>query len=252
MKVVILAGGFGTRISEFSNLIPKPMIKVGPKPILWHIMNYYSKYGFDDFVIATGYKSEVIKDYFLNYKNINSDFTVDLETNKINFINKSNLNWKVTLVDTGLNTMTGGRVLKLAEYLNKPFMLTYGDGLSNVNLDKLLEFHKKQNKMVTVTAVHPMARFGDLKIKNNIVEEFQEKPQGKEGWINGGYFVINPEFIDLINDSSTVLEKEPLETVARMGELSAYKHTGFWHCMDNKRDYDLLNKLYSSNKSPWT
>ena len=250
MKVVILAGGLGTRISEFSHLIPKPMIKVGPKPILWHIMNHYSKFGFNDFIIALGYKSEIIKDYFLNYKNINSDFTVDLKTNNIEFQNVNSLDWKVTLVDTGLNTMTGGRVKKLAKYLKEPFMLTYGDGLSNINLDKLLGFHKKKNKMITVYAVHPIARFGDIKIEDGLVKKFEEKPQGKEGWINGGYFVINPEFIDLIKDSSTVLEKEPLEHVAKIGELSAFKHNGFWQCMDNKRDYDLLNNL-QYKKPPW-
>ena len=252
MKVVILAGGFGSRISEYTEAIPKPMIKIGDKPILYHIMNYYASYGHNEFIIALGYKSEIIKDYFLNYKVLNSDFTIDMSSEQISIHNKNSIDWKITLVDTGLDAMTGGRLIKLKKFIGKQdFMLTYGDGLSNVDLKKLLEFHKNHNKMVTVTAVRPSARFGELKIINDKVERFEEKPQIGDGWINGGFFVMKSIFIDLIKDEKTILERAPLEKVAIMNELNAYKHNDFWHCMDTKRDKDRLEEIYYSGKVPW-
>ena len=252
MKVVILAGGFGSRISEYTEAIPKPMIKIGDKPILYHIMNYYASYGHNEFIIALGYKSEIIKDYFLNYKVLNSDFTINMSSEQITVHNKSSINWKITLVDTGSNAMTGGRLIKLKKFIGKQdFMLTYGDGLSNVDLKKLLKFHKNHNKMVTVTAVRPSARFGELKIVNDKVERFEEKPQISDGWINGGFFVMKSIFIDLIKDEKTILERAPLEKVAIMNELNAYKHNDFWHCMDTKRDKDRLEEIYYSGKVPW-
>ena len=252
MKVVILAGGFGSRISEYTEAIPKPMIKIGDKPILYHIMNYYASYGHNEFIIALGYKSEIIKDYFLNYKVLNSDFTINMSSEQITVHNKSSIDWKITLVDTGSNAMTGGRLIKLKKFIGKQdFMLTYGDGLSNVDLKKLLKFHKNHNKMVTVTAVRPSARFGELKIVNDKVERFEEKPQISDGWINGGFFVMKSIFIDLIKDEKTILERAPLEKVAIMNEFNAYKHNDFWHCMDTKRDKDRLEEIYYSGKVPW-
>lgn len=252
MKVIILAGGFGTRLSEYTEIVPKPMVSIGGKPILWHIMKTFEKYSHKDFILALGYKSELIKDYFLKYKTLNSDFTVDFKSGEYHTHNGSNLDWKVTLVDTGLKSMTGGRLKRLKEYVgNETFMLTYGDGLSDINLDKLLEFHNDHGKMVTVSAVHPIARFGELSLDGNKVVSFNEKPQTKQGWINGGYFVIEPSFIDLIDDDLTVLEQEPLELASKMGELVAYKHEGFWKCMDTKRDKDSFEEIYDSGNIPW-
>ena len=254
MKVVILAGGFGSRLSEYTDLIPKPMVTIGGIPILHHIMNFYSQYGFNEFIIALGYKSKIIKEYFLNYSTLNSDFTVDFSNNKIIPIHKNNLNWKVSLIDTGLNTKTGGRLKKLNHLLKKEtFMLTYGDGLSDVNLNSLLRFHKNSKKMVTITAVRPLARFGELSInQNNEVISFKEKPQTVEGWINGGFFVINSEFLKFIDDDQSILEKEPLESIVDINQLAAYKHNGFWQCMDTKRDRDKLEDIFSSQNAPWT
>ena len=252
MKVIILAGGFGTRLSEYTELIPKPMVPIGGKPILWHIMNHYAEYNHKDYHIALGYKSDFIKDYFLKYKTLNSDFTVDLKSGKYEAHQEDDLDWKVTLVNTGLNSMTGGRVKRLKKFVGKEtFLLTYGDGLSDVNINELIDFHKTNGKMVTVTAVHPIARFGELNLDHNSVISFNEKPQIKQGWINGGFFVIEPEFFDLIDGDDTVLEQEPLELVSRMGELVAYKHEGFWKCMDTKRDKDSLEELYGSGNAPW-
>ena len=252
MKVVILAGGFGTRLSEFTHSIPKPMVSVGGKPILWHIMSIYAKYGFKDFVVALGYKSEIIKDYFLNYSALASDFTVSLANNHVTYHSSSVDDWNVTLIDTGIETMTGGRLLRLKPYLGSdPFMLTYGDGLSNININTLLDFHCGHNKLVTISAVHPNARFGELKLDGDIITSFAEKPQTDDGWINGGFFVIEPSFLDYIDSDSTVLESSPLETAALNNELVAYKHTGFWQCMDSKRDLDYLNSLCSSGSFPW-
>jgi glucose-1-phosphate cytidylyltransferase len=252
MKVIILAGGFGTRLSEYTESIPKPMVTVGGKPILWHIMNTYAKFEHKDFYVALGYKAEAVKEYFLNYRTLNSDFTVDLSNGGVVAHQQDVVDWKVTLVDTGLNSMTGGRVRRMQDFIgDETFLLTYGDGVADVDLDALVKFHKSHKKMVTVSAVHPSARFGELDINNNVVTSFKEKPQVTQGWINGGYFVIEPKFFDLIEGDDTILEKEPLEKVAQMGELMSYQHDGFWQCMDTKRDRDLLESLWETDNAPW-
>lgn len=252
MKAIILAGGFGTRLSEYTDVIPKPMVPIGGKPILWHIMNHFARFNHNDFYIALGYKAEVVKEYFLNYRSLNSDFSVNLETGKITHYNSPKVDWNVTLVNTGANTMTGGRLLRMKEIIgNETFLLTYGDGLSNVDIDKLIQFHKSHKKMITVTAVHPGARFGELEIETGRVISFQEKPQTTQGWINGGFFVIEPSFIDLLENDQTILEKSPLETASKNGELMAYQHEGFWQCMDTKRDKDHLEELFQSGRAPW-
>jgi glucose-1-phosphate cytidylyltransferase len=252
MKVIILAGGFGTRLSEYTESIPKPMVTVGGKPILWHIMNTYAKFEHKDFYVALGYKAEVIKEYFLNYRTLNSDFTVDLTNGDIIAHQQDAVDWKVSLIDTGLNSMTGGRVKRMQNFIgDETFLLTYGDGVADIDLDALVKFHKSHGKMVTVSAVRPGARFGELDINNNVVTSFKEKPQTTEGWINGGYFVIEPEFFDLIEGDSTILEKSPLERVAQMGELMSYQHDGFWQCMDTKRDRDSLEDLWETDSAPW-
>ena len=252
MKVIILAGGFGTRLSEYTESIPKPMVTVGGKPILWHIMNTYAKFDHKDFYVALGYKADVIKEYFLNYRTLNSDFTVNLSNGSIVEHQQDAVDWKVSLVDTGLNSMTGGRVKRMQNFIgNEPFLLTYGDGVSDIDIDSLVKFHKSHGKMVTVSAVHPGARFGELDIDSSVVTSFKEKPQVTQGWINGGYFVIEPEFFNLIEGDSTILEKEPLEKVAQMGELMSYQHDGFWQCMDTKRDRDSLEDLWKAGSAPW-
>ncbi len=252
MKVVILAGGFGTRLSEYTSIIPKPMVEVGGKPILWHIMNIYSSYGFNEFVIALGYKSEVIKEFFLNYYTLNSDFEVNLADGSISYINELNRNWKIKLIDTGLNSMTGGRVKRLSTIIgNESFLLTYGDAVADVNIKDLVEFHRKSGKKATITAVHPSARFGELELnEESEVISFQEKPQVNEGWINGGFFVFEPQIFDLISDDSTILEREPLESLANSNELVAFKHKGFWQCMDTARDHDHLESIWESGNVP--
>ena len=253
MKVVILAGGYGTRLSEYTSSIPKPMVTVGNRPILWHIMNSYAKHGFSDFNIALGYKAECVKEYFLNYRNLNSDFTIDLMTGNTSLHQIEETDWNVTLVNTGLKSMTGGRVKRMQEYIgNEAFLLTYGDGLSDIDITALVNFHKSHGKMVTISAVHPAARFGELDIINDKVVSFKEKPQVMQGWINGGYFVIEPSFFDLIDGDSTILEKTPLEKAAEMGELMAFQHKGFWQCMDTKRDRDHLEELWRSGAAPWS
>lgn len=252
MKVIFLAGGFGTRLSEYTETIPKPMVTVGGRPILWHIMRTYSHFGHKDFYVALGYKAELIKEYFLHYRSLNADFTVDLATGTVSPHQVDNADWRVTLVHTGLESMTGGRVKRMQSFIgNEPFMLTYGDGVADIDVNALLAFHRSHGKMVTVTAVHPGARFGELLMENDQVASFREKPQMGQGWINGGYFVIQPEFFDLIADDSTVLEREPLEQAARMGELMAYRHNGFWQCMDTKRDRDTLEDLWQSGNATW-
>ena len=251
MKVIILAGGFGTRISEYTDVVPKPMVPIGGKPIVWHIMNTFSEFNHTDFYLALGYKAEVIKDYFLNYRSLNEDFTVNLLDGKITSHQNHSKDWRVTLVDTGDNTMTGGRVKRMKEFIgDEPCMITYGDGLANVNLNELLDFHNNHKKMVTLTAVRPSARFGELDLDNDKVISFQEKPQLHQGWINGGYFIMNPEFFDFIDGDSTMLEREPLEKISEMGELMAFRHEGFWQCMDTKRDHELLESLWKSG-APW-
>ena len=252
MKVVILAGGFGTRLSEYTESIPKPMVSIGGKPILWHIMKSYAYFGHSDFYLALGYKTEVIKEYFLNYRTLNADFTVDLGTGSLTPHQQDEVDWKVTLVDTGLNTMTGGRVKRMKSFIgNEAFLLTYGDGLSDVNLEDLLKFHKNHGKLITMTAVRPAAKFGELKLNRDQVSSFEEKPPLNEGWVNGGFFVMEPECMDLIEGDTTMLEREPLVAAAKQGDLIAYRHEGFWQCMDTKRDNDLLNKLWNTNKAPW-
>jgi len=252
MKVIILAGGYGTRLAEYTDVIPKPMVMVGDHPILWHIMRTYAYYGHKDFYLALGYKLEVIKKYFLTFNAINSDFSLDLSDGKVTMHNSSGIDWNVTLVDTGYDTMTGGRVKRLQSYIgNEPFLLTYGDGVSDVNIDDLIKFHRRHGRMVTVTAVHPAARFGEISLKGDRVASFKEKPQLAHGWINGGFFVIEPSFFELLDDDNSVLEAEPLEQAASMGELMAFKNEGFWQCMDTKRDNDYLNQLWQSNNAPW-
>lgn len=252
MKVVILAGGLGTRLSEYTENIPKPMVEIGDKPILWHIMKNYAEFDYKEFYVALGYKGEKIKEYFLNFKTLNSDFYIDLKNNEMKVHNTDNVDWKINLIQTGQETMTGGRLKRLAQYINDDtFMLTYGDGLANVDLNKLVNFHKKHGKMVTVTAVRPPARFGELTIDNDRVVEFKEKPQINEGWINGGFFIIEPRFLEFIKNDSTILEQEPLFKVAAMGEMMAYKHFGFWQCMDTKRDKEFLNNCWQSGKPLW-
>jgi len=252
MKVVILAGGFGTRLSEYTETIPKPMVTIGGRPILWHIMNTYANFGHKDFYLALGYKSEAVKEFFLNYKSLNADFTINLLNGDINAHQSDEIDWRVTLVETGINSMTGGRLKRMQKYIgNEPFLLTYGDGVSNIDIEALLKFHRSHGKMVTVSAVHPLARFGELGISKNQVISFQEKPQTTQGWINGGYFVIEPEFFDLIEGDETILEKAPLELAAKSGELMAYHHHGFWQCMDTKRDRDSLENMWLSGNPPW-
>lgn len=251
MKVVILAGGFGTRLSEYTEALPKPMVRIGNKPMVWHIMQRYAKFGHKDFLLALGYKSEVIKEYFLNYKVLNSDFTIDLANGSVHSASSSPVDWKVSLVDTGLNTMTGGRVRRLREQIgNETFMLTYGDGIADIDIEKLLDFHNRHGKLVTMSAVRPGARFGELELDGSSVLSFEEKPQLHNGWINGGFFVIEPEFLDYIDGDETMLERSPLEMAAARNQLMAYRHEGFWQCMDTKRDVDALELLWA-NHAPW-
>jgi len=254
MKVVILAGGFGTRISEESDLKPKPMIEIGGKPILWHIMKIYSYYGFNEFIICCGYKGYVIKDYFHHYYMHEADMTVDLSKNTIQYHSSQSEPWVVTLVDTGLNTMTGGRIKRIQPYIgNETFMLTYGDGVSDVNIHDLVEFHKKNGKYATLTAVQPSGKFGVLEIdQKNDVHAFQEKPKGDGAWINGGFFVLEPQIFNYIKQGDeTVWEREPLENLAKDNQLSAFKHEGFWHPMDTLRDKNELESLWNANNAPW-
>ena len=253
MKVIILAGGLGTRLAEYTDAIPKPMVPIGGKPILWHIMERYATFGHKDFVLALGYKADVIKNYFLNYKTLTDDFLVDLGSGELNPLGSAvdAVDWNVSLVNTGEGTMTGGRLKRLRRIIGEePFMLTYGDGLCDINIPELLQFHYDHKKMITVTAVRPQARFGELEIRDGVVTSFEEKPQLHQGWINGGFFVVEPEFLSLIDDDSTYLEREPLERAAAMGEFMAYQHSGFWQCMDTKRDQQLLEKLWCEDP-PW-
>ncbi len=253
MKVVILAGGFGTRISEESYLRPKPMIEIGERPILWHIMKEYSHYGFKEFVICLGYKQHVVKEFFADYFLHTSDITFDLATNEMIVHNNVAEPWKVTLVDTGLNTMTGGRVKRIRPYVGEePFMLTYGDGVANVDIPALLTFHKKHGKIATITTVNVGQRFGIIDVgQNGVINAFREKNEADGSLINGGYMVMNPQVFDYIQGDDTVLEKEPLENLARDGQLMAYHHTGFWQCMDTQRDKKRLEDMWNAGKAPW-
>lgn len=250
MKVLILAGGLGTRIGELTDVRPKPMVEIGGMPILWHIMKTYSAYGFNEFVILLGYKGYVIKEYFANYFLHRSDVTIDLKNNEIKVHNSSSEDWKVTLLDTGKDTMTGGRIKRAKDYINnEPFLCTYGDGVCNVNIADLLEFHRKQGKKMTLTAIQPEGRYGALEMYDgdSRIHSFLEKPKGDGAWINGGYFVCEPEVMDYILNDDTTFEKEPIENLAKEGQLVAYKHNGFWQCMDTVRDRNKLEELWQKN-----
>ena len=252
MKVVILAGGLGTRISEETSRIPKPMIEIGGMPILWHIMKIYSSFNINDFIICCGYKGYVIKEYFANYFLHMSDVTIDVEKNQMQIHKKFTEPWKVTLIDTGLDTMTGGRLKKVEKYVNdKTFCFTYGDGFSDINISELIKFHKKQGKLATITAVQPLGRFGKLNISSNLVTNFKEKPKGDGSWINGGFFVLEPRVFDYLDGDESIWERQPLEKLAKDKQLAAFKHTGFWHPLDTLRDKKYLEELWNSNKATW-
>ncbi len=252
MKAVILAGGFGTRISEESHLKPKPMIEIGDKPILWHIMKMYSRYGINDFVICAGYKQHVIKEYFANYGLYNSDITFDFRNGTTEIRSDSSESWTVTIVDTGLNTMTGGRIKRIQKYIgDETFCLTYGDGVSDVPLDRVIKFHQDKGKAATITAVRPEGRFGMMEMSGDDVMSFREKSRDDVGWINGGFMVLDPAVFDYIDGDPTVFEQEPLMNLTRDGQLNAYRHDGFWQCMDTMRDKEKLQKMWDSGKAPW-
>jgi glucose-1-phosphate cytidylyltransferase len=253
MKVVILAGGFGTRISEESHLRPKPMIEIGGKPILWHIMNIYATCGLNEFIIAAGYKSEIIKDYFLNFYAINNDISVDLGTGKSTIHDGKQPNWKISIVDSGLYTQTGGRIKRLQRWLSdeETFMVTYGDGLADINIHALLEFHQSHGKLATVTTVLPPERFGRITFKDGLVQDFDEKPKSGDGWINGGFFVLSRGIFDYIEGDETIWERTPLQRLAQDKQLVGFKHNGFWSCMDTLREKNHLEDLWNSGKPPW-
>lgn len=253
MKVGILAGGHGTRLAEETEIKPKPMVEIGGRPILWHIMMHYSCYGYNNFVIALGYKGEVIKRYMVDYCSLNSNLTVNLKAGRVDMHDTDGIqDWTIELIDTGLNTMTGGRIKRLQPYIgNETFMLTWGDGVSTVDLDRLLAFHRNHGRLITMTAVRPPARYGHMEFDGDRIREFTEKPQTAEGWINGAFFVVEPQVFDYIDGDDTQFEKEPLERLAADGELMAYKHEGFWQCMDTRRDKFVLEKLWDSGQAPW-
>jgi glucose-1-phosphate cytidylyltransferase len=253
MKVLILAGGLGSRLSEETTLKPKPMVEIGGKPILWHIMKIYSSYGFNEFIILCGYKGYVIKEYFANYYRHMADMTIDMKNNSVEYHKSKAEPWKVTLVDTGVNTMTGGRIKRVKDYIgNEPFMVTYGDGVADVNIKELLDFHEKHDGLITMTSVQPEGRFGALTLyENNKVESFIEKPKGDGAWINGGFFVCQPEVLNYIEQDSTVFEKEPLENLAKDEKLYTFKHSGFWKPMDTLRDKTQLEELIDKGIAPW-
>lgn len=252
MKVVILAGGFGTRLSEETQIIPKPMVPIGGKPILIHIMEAYSRQGFDEFVVALGYKGDVIKRHFLEYFDLACDLHFDMGSGTKTYLKQPVLPWKVSLIDTGESTLTGTRLRKLSSYIgDERFMLTYGDGLCDVSLKRVIETHEQKNALITLTAVRPRARFGELAISDNSVIDFQEKQQMHEGWINGGFFVVEPAFLDLIPHTDVMLEREPMAKAVSIRKLAAHKHDGFWMCMDTKRDQMLLNDMMAEGKVPW-
>jgi glucose-1-phosphate cytidylyltransferase len=253
VKVVILCGGLGTRLSEETQVKPKPMVEIGGRPILWHIMKMYERHGFTDFILALGYKGELVKDYFLNYHARQSDVTVHLKSGRVDYSNPTAEDWSLSLIDTGANTMTGGRLLRLKPHLESggTFMLTYGDGVSDVDITELLRFHRAHGRLATVTAVRPPVRFGELSIKESSVTEFREKPQAAEGWINGGFFVLEPGVFDFIDGDSTLLEREPLERLAARRELMAYHHSAYWQAMDTLRDKHALEERWAKGEAPW-
>jgi glucose-1-phosphate cytidylyltransferase len=254
MKIVLLAGGFGTRLSEETDLRPKPMVEIGGKPILWHIMKIYSSYGFNEFIVLLGYKGYYIKEYFTNYFLHQADVTIDLKDNNLTVHNNTSEPWKITLIDTGLHTMTGARIKKAQEFIgNECFMMTYGDGVSDININKLLAFHKLHGKAMTLSSVQPQGRFGALNIDNeNRIKEFKEKPIGDGNWINAGFFVCEPKVFDYIDlDENTIFEQQPLQNLAKDGQLFSFKHSGFWKPMDSLKDKSDLNKLWDDGKPPW-
>ncbi len=252
MKVIILAGGLGTRLQEETTVRPKPMVEIGGRPILWHIMNIYAAHGYKEFMVALGYKGEVIKNYFLNYYYLSNSLSVSLKDGNIDVYDEGREDWLVHLIETGLHSQTGGRIKRLAPRIaNDTFMMTYGDGVANINIQKLVAFHRQHGKLATVTAVRPPARFGGLSFDGDLVEKFVEKPQIGEGWINGGFFVLEPGILDYIKSDDTNFEQESLEQIAADGELVAYRHEGFWQCMDTLRDVRLLENLWKQGNAPW-
>ena len=251
MKAVILAGGQGTRISEETHLKPKPMIEIGGKPILWHILKTYSAYGINEFIICLGYKGYQIKEYFANYYLHESDLTIDIEKNSLEIHETKADPWKITLIDTGENSMTGGRIKRISKYLDDTFCLTYGDGLSNVDISQIITTHKKNKTLATLTAVQPPGKFGAITIENEKVTTFEEKPKGDSGWVNGGFFVLEPSVVDYVQGDATMFEREPLQQLTKENQLSAYYHRGFWHPMDTLRDKNKLEELWSKGNAPW-
>ena len=253
MKVVILAGGRGTRIQEESLIKPKPLIEIGSKPIIWHIMKTYSHYGFKEFIICCGYKGYLIKEYFANFSLHNSDVTIDIKKNEIQVHKNNNEDWKITLVDTGDNSLTGGRILKIKDFVDDEFFLTYGDGVADVNISKLIEHHKINKKLATMTIVQPQGRFGmvEFNTKTHLIENFSEKLKGDGSWVNGGFFVLNKKIFEYLKDDQTIWERDPLENLSKENELIAFRHEGFWHAMDTMRDKIFLESLWNYNKAPW-
>ena len=257
MKVLILAGGLGTRLSEETTIKPKPMVEIGERPIIWHIMKIYSQYGFNEFIILCGYKGYVIKEFFANYLRHRSDMTIDIVNNSTTYLNNHAEPWKITLIDTGQETLTGGRIKRVQDYIgNEPFLLTYGDGVSNINIEELVQFHKQQKAYVTLSAIKPPGRFGafSLNDRSSMIENFREKPDGggnDSAWINGGFFVVEPEALNFIEGDKTTWERDPLEKIAAMGKLAAFRHEGFWHPMDTLRDKYVLDDLWQKGEAPW-
>jgi glucose-1-phosphate cytidylyltransferase len=253
MKAILLAGGFGTRLSEETALRPKPMVEIGGKPILWHIMNIFGAHGVSEFIVAVGYKGEMVKEYFLNFNAINNDISIDLATGKTEIHDRSQPKWKIHIVDTGLSTNTGGRLRQLSRWLGKDeiFMFSYGDGVADIDISALLKFHQSHGKLATVTTVRAPARFGRIGFNGERVEEFNEKPEDAEGWINGGYFVLHRRALDYVNGDETAWEREPVERLARDGQLMGYRHKGFWSCMDTLKEKNMLEEIWQSGKVPW-
>lgn len=253
MQVIILAGGLGTRLAEETDMRPKPMVEIGGRPILWHVMTIYAGHGYNDFLVACGYKGHLIKEYFHNFIIHNSDYRIDLRDGSQELLNSCSVDWRISVFDTGLETMTGGRILRLKKWIGEEaFMVSYGDGLGDIDISSLVEFHKAHGKLATVTAVHPPSRFGGLELDGDLVKEFSEKPQTGEGWINGGFFVFEPGVFDYLADDATILERDPLERLATEGQLMAYRHEGFWQPMDTVREKRVLESLWDSGAAPWS